>query len=47
MEEKMSDLRFFIEKKKGFDLEAKRLEKQFKEESNELFGFNEAMALFY
>ena len=28
----MSDLRFFIEKKKGFDLEAKRLEKQFKEE---------------
>jgi len=32
MEEKMSDLRFFVEKKKGFDLEAKRLEKQFKEE---------------
>ena len=32
MEERMSDLRFFVEKKKGFDLEAKRLEKQFKEE---------------
>ena len=30
MEEKMSDLRFFVEKKKCFDLEAKRLQKQFK-----------------
>ena len=28
----MSDLRFFVEKKKGFDLDAKRLKKQFKEE---------------
>ena len=28
----MSDLRFFVEKKKGFDLDAKRLEKQFREE---------------
>ena len=32
MEEKMSDLRFFVEKKKCFDLDAKRLEKQFREE---------------
>jgi phosphoribosylformylglycinamidine synthase len=32
MEERMSDLRFFVEKKKGFDLDAKRLEKQFREE---------------
>ena len=28
----MSDLRFFVEKKNGFDLDAKRLEKQFREE---------------
>ncbi|MED5605593.1 phosphoribosylformylglycinamidine synthase [Fusobacterium pseudoperiodonticum] len=28
----MSDLRFFVEKKKGFDLDAKRLEKQLREE---------------
>ena len=28
----MSDLRFFVEKKKCFDLDAKRLEKQFREE---------------
>ena len=28
----MSNLRFFVEKKKGFDLDAKRLEKQFREE---------------
>jgi len=32
MEERMSDLRFFVEKKKGFDLDAKRLEKQLREE---------------
>ena len=28
----MKNLRFFIEKKKGFDLDARRLEKQLKEE---------------
>ena len=30
----MSDLRFFVEKKSGFDLDAKRLLEQFKEELN-------------
>ena len=28
----MKNLRFFVEKKKGFDLDARRLEKQLKEE---------------
>ena len=32
LEEMMKNLRFFIEKKKGFDLDARRLEKQLKEE---------------